>query len=305
MLNAEKCINKLSESFAKVKESCMNGDIASAEKYLAEAKNSFELYKNEAEKYRRMKNCNFGILNNIMETCIAESTAKNKLHEGIGKCIGIIKGDANLINEARFYNAILNYDGSVDAKKFINEALSLVNDKIDAKTMDESANKLADEMFDNNLTNMETIDEDYERFTSDCDYLLKAKKKLDNITMIEGAITRVADYITENKHELNEACKVYDECDDFDKHFSQLNESERELVNDIISVNNEAKEKKQKKIFEMYQNECLKHIDSLMSEADENDKKKLADLKEQISSKIYNKETIVGDIAKFLKIGTI
>ena len=305
MIYAEKCINRLTESFTKMKESCLNGDINMAEKYLSEAKESFEEYKNEAEKYRKMKGCNFGILNNIMESCIAESTAKGKKANGISKCVNMIKEDSNLINEARFYNAVLSYDGTVDAKKFVNEALSLVNGKINAKTMDESAGKLADAMFDGNLTNMRTIDEDYERFASDCDYLLRTKKKLDNITLIESAVKRVADYITENKREINEACKVYGECDDFDKHFSQLNESERELVNDIIAAKDGIKEQRQKKIFDMYQKECLKHIDDLISESEGADKDKLISLKEQISSKTYNKETIVGDISKFLKIGSI
>jgi hypothetical protein len=288
-----------------MKECCLNGDINTAEKYLSEAKTYFNQYKEEAEKYRKMKDCNFGILNNIMESCIAESTAKNKKIGGISKCVNIIKEDKNLINEARFYNAILSYDGSIDAKKFVNEALSLVSGKVDAKTMDKSAKKLADEMFSTNLTNMETIDEGYEQFAKDCDYLLRTKKRLDNISLIEGAVNRIADYITENKRAINEACAVYGECDDFDKHFKQLNESERELVNDIIAGTNQVKEERQEKIFNFYQAECLKHIDTLIEDADGDNRNKLTSLKEQIASKEYNRDSIVKDISKFLQIGSI
>lgn len=305
MINAEKCINKLSESFTKMKNSCLNGDIQTAEKCLNEAKVYFNQYKEEAEKYRKMKNCNFGILNNIMESCLAETAAKNKADVNINKCINLIKNDSNLVNEARFYNAILNYDGRIDAKKFINDALSLVEGKVNVKTMDVSAKKLADKMFDANLTNMETIDESYEQFAKDCDYLLKTKKKLNNIALIEGAIDRVADYITENKKIVNESYNVYAECDDFDKHFKQLNESERELVNDIIASNAQVKEEKQKKIFEMYQGECLKHLDELIGESEGDNRKKLESLKEQISLKTYDKNNIVKDISKFLQIATI
>ena len=305
MLNAEKKLNRLSESLDKIKEYVLKGDIETAQKHLYEAKNAFDDYKDEAEKYKKMKGCNFGILNNIMEACVAESTAKGKSVGNIGKCIKTIKGDKNLVNEAKFYNAILNYDGTVDAKKFVNEALSLVSGKIDAKTMDESASKLMNVMYDSNVTNNELIDESYEQFAKDCDYLLRTKKNLNNITLIENALSRVADYITENKRETNEACNIYNECDEFTKHFKQLNESEQELVNDIIAADKNRKEKKQKKIFEMYQQECLKHLDELISESENVEKNKLVSLKEQIAAIQYDKNTIVKDISKFLKIGSI
>lgn len=305
MINAEKYIKKLTESFDNVKKCCLDGDIKGAEEFLSEANTYLSQYKGEAEKYRKMKNCKFGVLNGIMESCVAESKVKDAKSNAINECIKIIKNDKNLINEARFYNAMLSYDGSVDAKEFVNEALSLVSGKINPKTMDASSTALAEKMFDSNLTNMKAIDEGYENFVKNCDYVLRTKKNLNNIGKVENTINEIAEYISENKHAINEACSVYSACDDFDKHFKTLNESERELVNDIIGASNGIKEEKQRNLFKFYQEECIKHLDDLIKETDDEHKSKLTSLKEQIATKEYNKDTIVKDITKFLQIGSI
>ena len=298
----DKITNNLIETLDKLNECVKRGDFASGKQLIAEANEAFEeCSKNDALNKQIMKS-RFGTLNHILENKMGGLLMIDK--DAIGQCIATIINDKNLVNEARFYHALSLYDGSGDARDYLTEALSFMKGKVNGVTLAESTKKLASVMSKNGLNDIDGVTDEYEKFTESCDYLLCNSKKLSNINEFERHMNVVSNYINEHKAEKVDKT-LYEECDRFSTQLGQLNESERSLVDIIIDSKAEFADERRKELFEKYKNECLKSIDKVISESDKTDKERLMNIREQISSKVYNGDTIVKDMAKFLEIGTL
>jgi len=298
----DKITNNLIKTLDKLNECVKKGDFVNGKKLINEANDAFnECSRNDALNKRMMKS-RFGMLNHILENEMGGLLMNDK--KAIGQCIATIVNDKNLVNEARFYHALSQYDGSGDAKDYLSEALSFMKGKINGATLTESTKKLATVMSKNGLNNLDDVTDEYEKFTESCDYLLCHNKKLSNINEFEKHMNVVSNYINEHKAEKIDKT-LYEECDKFSAQLEQLNESERSLVDIIVDSKAEYADERRKELFEKYKNECLKSIDKVISESDKSEKERLLNIREQISSKTYNGNTIVKDMAKFLEIGTL
>ena len=295
-------INNLVESLDELKKAIIDGDLATAMAAHDKANDKFNVFVNENKEHVKFTTSKFGVLSHLLENELGSFLVGN--NKWIAECVAIIKKDKSLLNEARFFHALSNYDGSSDAEKYVNEALSFVKENIDRTTVENATNRLANLMFKNGMRLDESITEDYKNFAHACDYILTNNKKLDNLNEYSRNMSVVADYINEHKTTKTDKT-LYEECDKFNEQMKELNESERALVNDIISAKKGVVENRQKKLFDKYQNECLKNIDAMIAESNGNDHERLSKIREQVASKSFNPDTIVTDMAKFLEIGSV
>ena len=98
-----------------------------------------EYKRNEALINERNTN-NFGILNHIFEDALPKLFKSNR--KAVKSFIKTIQEDKNLLSQFQFYNALKQYDGKEDSKKYLDEALSLTKSRINCKTVNESNAKL-------------------------------------------------------------------------------------------------------------------------------------------------------------------
>ena len=142
-------------------------------------------------------------------------------------------------------------------------------------------------------------------FANSCNYLLEHKKKLSNLTEFTNNVKVVSDYITENKKANNKKLNVLAMAEQVEKKINSLNEEEKSLVKDIMSVKDSVSESRRENLFKKIKNECIEKINKMISENDGDEKERLLNLKETIMLKEYDKGSIVEDIAKLLEIGAV
>jgi hypothetical protein len=82
-----------------------------------------------------------------------------------------------------------------------------------------------------------------------------------------------------------------------------LTESEMSFVQQITDWRNPIAEQRKEKLFNKFKNECIEKLNIMLKEDSEN--AELKALNSQISEMKYNKDNIVGDIAKLLEIRDI
>ena len=248
---------------------------------------------------------NFGMSNYIFEDALPKLFKSNK--KAVKEFIKTIKEDKNLLYQFQFYKALEKYNENVDSKDYVNEALEIVKNNINQKTINESNGKLTRIINKYNIKPSETIsNENLELFES-CDFLFKNKKRLTNLTTINENINTVVKYTEKNYNSINENKEnVFKLIESFEqKYNSLLTEEEKDFVKEIMDFKKEDKDNKKEKLFNKFKNECLNTIDKLISESSDEDKDGLLAIKEQITDKQYCAETLVKDMAKLLEIRDI
>lgn len=287
----------------KAADALKSGDLALAEKFHQEMEDAYERYREAANFEDSTMDSNFASLNMALESALPKLFVKNK--KAVKECIGLIKEDKNLLTQFKFCNALKKFDCDTDAKDYVNESLELVSKDIDRKTLKESNMKLAKLMIKYGIRPEEELNESDINFANSCDYLLGHKKNLTNLTEFTNNAKVVGDYIVEHKKEQRSKINVLAMAEQVEKKLNSLNESEQALVRDIMIVNNPLAEQKRENLFNKIKNECIEKINKMISENDGDEKERLLNLKETILLKEYDKNNIVGDIAKLLEIGAV
>lgn len=287
----------------KARNAIEQGGIEAAEKYVQEMDDAFERYKEACNFEDSMVNSQFATLNTTLESVLPKLMVKNK--KALKECVKMIKEDKNLSAQFRFCNSLRNFNCDTDAKDYINESLNLVSKDIDYKTLKESNRKFAKFLINNNIKPSNDINENDMNFAKSCDYLLTHKKTLNNLNEFTNNIKKVSDYIVENKKVNENKIDVLSMAEQVEKKLNSLNESERALVNDIMMANTSVAESRRQNLFNKIKNECIEKINKMISENDGSEKERLLNLKETIMLKEYDKNNIVGDIAKLLEIGAV
>lgn len=287
----------------KARNAMEQGGIEAAEKYVQEMDDAFERYKEACNFEDSMVNSQFAILNTTLESVLPKLMVKNK--KALKECVKMIKEDKNLSAQFRFCNSLRKFNCDTDAKDYINESLDLVSKDIDYKTLKESNRKFAKLLIKNNIKPSNDINENDMNFAKSCDYLLTHKKTLNNLNEFTSNIKKVSDYIVENKKVNENKIDVLAMAEQVEKKLNSLNESERALVNDIMMANSSGAESRRQGLFNKIKNECIEKINKMISENEGDEKERLLNLKETIMLKEYDKNNIVGDIAKLLEIGAV
>lgn len=248
---------------------------------------------------------NFGMANYIFEDALPKLFKSNK--KAVKDFITTIKEDKNLLYQFQFYKALEKYNKNIDSNNYINEALEIVKNNINQKTLNESNGKLAKLITKYGIKPSETIPNESMELFESCDFLFKNKKRLTNLTTVNENINRVVNFTEKNYNSINEnKTNIYKLIEDFDKKYdSLLNEEEKSFVKEIMDFKKEDKDNKKEKLFNKFKNECLNTINKLISESSEDEKEGLYAIKEQIESKEYCAETLVKDMAKLLEIRDI
>lgn len=287
----------------KARNAMEQGGIEAAEKYVQEMDDAFERYKEACNFEDSMIDSNFATLNTTLESVMPKLMTKNK--KALKECVKLIKEDKNLSAQFKFCNSLRKFNCDTDAKDYINESLNLVSKSINYKTLKESNRKLANLLIKHNIKPSNDINESDVKFAKSCDYLLTHKKTLNNLNEFTSNIKNISDYMVENRKVNENKIDVLAMAEQVEKKLNSLNESERALVNDIMMANSSGAESRRQGLFNKIKNECIEKINKMISENDGGEKERLLNLKETIMLKEYDKNNIVGDIAKLLEIGAV
>lgn len=242
---------------------------------------------------------NFGMANYVFENALPKLFKSNK--NAVKEFISTIKEDKNLLNQFRFYYALNNFNENLDAKEYLNESLTILQENIDTKTLNESNAKLSNIIKKYNLKPSEIISEDKINYFNDCDYLFKSSKKLTNLAIINKMTNNVVKYMTENAKSSNsDKENIINDINNFiSKNSSSLNTEEKEFVKDVLNSNID----KRKNVFNKLKNECVEILhNTLKNTIDSDEINELNEIKEQIIKKEFCNETLIKDINKLLEI---
>lgn len=291
------------DAMRKAASAMKSGDIEASENYMQEMEDTFERYKEACNYEDATINSNFAALNTTLESVMPKLMVKNK--KALRECVNLIKEDKNLLAQFKFCNSLRKFNCDTDAKDYIKESLELVSKDINRKTLRESNRKLAKLMLKYKIKPGNDVNESEIKFANNCDYLLTHKKTLNNLTEYTNNLKDASEYIVENKKENDKKVNVLAMAEQVEKKLNSLNEAEQALVKDIMMANSSVAESRRQNLFNKIKNECIDKINKMISENNGEEKERLLNLKETIMLKEYDKNSIVGDIAKLLEIGAV
>ena len=288
---------------AKAAEALKIGNLEEAEKYHQAMEDAYERYKEAADFETSMMDSKFATINTTLESVMPKLMIKNK--KALRECINLIKEDKNLMAQFKFCNTLKKFNCDTDAKDYINESLNLVSKDINLKTLKESNQKLAKLLVKYSIKPSNDINESDLKFAKNCDYLLSHKKTLNNLTEFTNNLKEASDYIVENKKNNKERIDILSMAEQVEKKLNSLNEAEQALVKDIMVAKTGVAESRRQNLFNKIKNECIEKINKMIDENTGSEKERLLNLKETILLKEYDKNNVVGDIAKLLEIGAV
>lgn len=291
------------KAMLKLKEAMIAGDAENIEKYHQDVEDAYERYKEAADFETQMMDSKFATINTTLESVMPKLMAKNK--KALRECINLIKEDKNLMAQFKFCNALKKFNCDTDAKDYINESLNLVSKDINLKTLKESNKKLAKLLVKYSIKPSNDINESDLKFAKNCDYLLSHKKNLNNLTEFTNNLKEASDYIVENRKNNKERIDILSMAEQVEKKLNSLNEAEQALVKDIMVAKTGVAESRRQNLFNKIKNECIDKINKMIDENTGSEKERLLNLKETILLKEYDKNNVVGDIAKLLEIGAV
>lgn len=302
--NKNKLLGEWEKAMKAWASAMKKGDTEVADIMQQRANEAYKQYKDEADYETSIANSTAAELGSMFESVLPTLFVKNK--KAVGDILKLIKEDSNIKAQLQFFEAMKNYDGSIDTKEYINESLNLASKNINPKTLKESNKKLGELMLLHNVRPDELISENKENFFNAGTYLLTHKKNLNNLSELAKQRAIVENYIVANKKEIDEnKVNIKKITEDFDKKMATLSEEEKSLVQDIINSNSSIAEKRQMKFFNDLKEKCLDKINKMINESSEEEKHDLQSIKEEISSMAYCKESIIKDTAKLLEVGAV
>ena len=251
---------------------------------------------------------NFGILNHIFEERLPELFKNNK--KAVRAVIKTIKEDSNLMGEFNYYNVIKQYKGKIAETLEPDTIIMKLNEAIVATinkdTVLESNKKLRKVLKENNIMPADFIDEETKKlYESGHNILTKRLKAINNVVVIAESNKNISDYMNKHKNDVIKESVDPDKLirDYKEKLKDTLTESEMSFVQQITDWRSPIAEQRKEKLFNKFKNECIEKLNSMLKEDSEN--AELKALNSQISEMKYNKDNIVGDIAKLLEIRDI
>lgn len=299
--NAIKAFEKAQKDWASAVK---RKDVEVANIMMDRALRAYEAYKEEMNYQDETINSSIGAMSNAVKESLPDLFLNDK--KALRETLLLIKGDKNLKSQLQFFETMENYDGSSDAKGYINESLDLAEKSIDFTTLKESNKKLGEMLVAHDIKPQVSLDEGKDAFLEAGSYLLSHRKTLGNLSEYSKNRGIVENYISNHKKSIEEdKVDINGLTEDFDRKMSMLNEDERNLVDDIINSKSSVAEERQKKFFYSLKEKCLEKVNDLIKGTTEEDKTGLEAVKDEISSMEYHKESIVKDTAKLLEVGSV
>ena len=247
----------------------------------------------------------FACLNDIFKNTVDKLYETREGKRLIKKYVKTIKESNDLKKVYSIYNIVNSPNKINDGTLFIKESISLI-EEIDKKNYSDSLSSISDIVKEcavlANLDNeeIEKIKDKYHGSISESlDYVLFNKMDMNNIVEYTNGLSRITNFINENKKHENDLmaegksiCKLIDE---FDKLFTNDIEIwESTAIKDISLAELSGKDKKG--VFEEYKTECLSIIEENLNEKDVENSSRFQGMKEKLMKKEFNSDTIVEDI---------
>ena len=247
----------------------------------------------------------FACLNEIFKNTVDKLYETKEGKRLIKKYVKTIKESNDLKKVYSIYNIVNSPNKIDDGTLFIKESMSLIKE-IDKKNYSDSLSSISDivkECVVSANLDIETIEKlkskYYGSINESLDYVLFNKMGMNNIVEYTNGLSRITNFINENKKHENdlmvEGKSICELIGDFDKLFTNDIEIwESTAIKDISLAELSGKDKKD--IFEEYKSECLSIIEENLNEKDAENSSRFQGMKEKLLKKEFNSDTIVEDI---------
>ena len=247
----------------------------------------------------------FACLNEIFKNTVDKLYETKEGKRLIKKYVKTIKESNDLKKVYSIYNIVNSPNKINDGTLFIKESISLI-EEIDKKNYGASLSSISDIVKEcavsANLDTeaIENIKDKYHgSINESLDYVLFNKMGMNNIVDYTNGLSRITNFINENKkHEndlMEEGKSICELIGDFDKLFTNDIEIwESTAIKDISLAELSGKDKKD--VFEEYKSECLSIIEENLNEKDAENSSRFQGMKEKLMKKEFNSDTIVEDI---------
>ena len=247
----------------------------------------------------------FACLNEIFKNTVDKLYETKEGKRLIKKYVKTIKESNDLKKVYSIYNIVNSPNKINDGTLFIKESISLIKE-IDKKNYGDSLSSISDIVKEcavsANLDTeaIENIKDKYHGSISESlDYVLFNKMGMNNIVEYTNGLSRITNFINENKKHENdlmvEGKSICELIGDFDKLFTNDIEIwESTAIKDISLAELSGKDKKG--VFEEYKSECLSIIEENLNEKDVENSSRFQGMKEKLLKKEFNSDTIVEDI---------
>ena len=247
----------------------------------------------------------FACLNEIFKNTVDKLYETKEGKRLIKKYVKTIKESNDLKKVYSIYNIVNSPNKINDGTLFIKESISLIKE-IDKKNYGDSLSSISDIVKEcavsANLDTeaIENIKDKYHGSISESlDYVLFNKMGMNNIVEYTNGLSRITNFINENKKHENdlmvEGKSICELIGDFDKLFTNDIEIwESTAIKDISLAELSGKDKK--RVFEEYKSECLSIIEENLNEKDVENSSRFQGMKEKLMKKEFNSDTIVEDI---------
>lgn len=242
---------------------------------------------------------NFGNLKDTFEKIIIESviTKDEKGKKLFSKYIKMLKEDKNLKDQFLIYKNLQNtkFTNESDAKDFIKENIELLK----SLNTTESNNKLITLLGENSIVKVN------EEFYNHIQFLVNSKKTPSNINKITESINFIKENMLKVDEEtVTEQVELIDlppsvltklAVNKLNSKYSDINESEKEIIKSILNGTDEDKSNTFKKI----KTECITIINEKLTESSDLDlKDKLLRVKDKLLNMEFDITTYQTDINK-------
>ena len=247
----------------------------------------------------------FACLNEIFKNTVDKLYETKEGKRLIKKYVKTIKESNDLKKVYSIYNIVNSPNKINDGTLFIKESISLIKE-IDKKNYGDSLSSISDIVKECTVSaNLDTeaienIKDKYHGSISESlDYVLFNKIGMNNIVEYTNGLSRITNFINENKKHENdlmvEGKSICELIGDFDKLFTNDIEIwESTAIKDISLAELSGMDKKN--IFEEYKTECLNIIEENLNEKDVENSSRFQVMKEKLLKKEFNSDTIVEDI---------
>jgi hypothetical protein len=244
---------------------------------------------------------NFGNIKDTFKNLVVESVIKKdeKGKKLFSKFLKTIKENKTLKDQYLIYSNLQNskFDDVVEAKEFVKENIELL------KGLNEGHIVKGNEFFLKLLKGNQIVKENQE-FYNKVSYLVNTEKTPSNIKKINESINYIVKPMLEKEEE-----EVFTETVDlppsvltklmvnkFNTKYSDISESEKEIIKTVLNGTNEDKEN----IYNKLKRECIDGIDTKLNESSDLElKDKLLKVKDKLLNSGFNLDTFSTDISKF------
>lgn len=289
------------EHVLKAAEALKSQDYDAYETEMEEVNNAYEALRHD-ESLSYDNEDSFGVANEIFESALPTLFIKNQ--QAVREFMKTVREDKNLISQFMFYETLKECKEGYNVKDYLKEAIQLVAPKLDMATVKESNQKAFAVLRKYNIKPSQPLNEDNVNFYRLCNVIFTSPKSLTNLSKLNEAFNKMAAYVESH-------AKVITENVDYSlmtlQEFSEkynviLTEQEKEFLSTLLQPNRESE---RKNLYEAQRQECMRHIEKLLTESDAQTSSRLNSLLNSIQNKEYNKETILEDIVKIMEINDI